>query len=54
VGADEDVLQCVLGVGPGSAEHLCGIGQQADPVAVVNRAERVVGAGAEECYELVV
>ena len=54
MGANEDVLEGVLGVGAGSAEHLGGIRQQADAVAVVNRAKRVVGAGAEECDELVV
>jgi hypothetical protein len=54
VGAQEDVLQDVLGIRAGGAEHLARVGQQALAIAVVDRPERVVVAHPEERYQLIV
>ena len=55
VGADEHVLQHVLGVLPrAGAQHLPHVGEQPLAIAVVDRAERVVAARAEECEQLLV
>ena len=54
VGAHEDVLQRVLGVGPRAGEHLARVGEQPRAVAVVDDAEGLVVAGAEEGDELLV
>ena len=54
VGAQEHVLQHVLGVGARAAEHLARVGEQPLAVAVVDDAEGLVVAGAEERHELVV
>ena len=55
VGAHEDVLQHVLGVlARVPREHLAHVGEQALAVAVVEHAERLVGAGAEQGDELLV
>ena len=53
--AHEHVLQHVLGVlARVAGEHLAHVGEQALAVAVVQHAERLVGAGAEEGDELLV
>jgi hypothetical protein len=52
--AEEDILQRVLGVGARAAEHLARVGQQAGPIAIVDDAEGVVGAGPEQCHQLLV
>jgi hypothetical protein len=54
VGAQEDVLQHILGVGPRAAEHLARVGEQPRAIAVVDRAERLVVAHPEEGHQLVV
>ena len=54
VGAQEDVLQDVLGVRARAAQHLARVGEQALAVAVVDGPERVVVAHPEERDELVV
>ena len=54
VGAQEDVLQRVLGILARSAQHLTGVGEQPLAVAIVDRPERVVVAAAEERDELLV
>ena len=54
VGAQEDVLQRVLGVLARAAEHLAGVDEQPLAVAVVDDAEGRVVAGAEEGDELLV
>jgi hypothetical protein len=55
VGAHEDVLQHVLGVLARRArEHLAHVGEQALAVAVVQRAERLGAAGAEQGEQLLV
>ena len=53
VGAQEDVLHDVLGLGV-PAQHVAHVGEQALVVAVVERAERVLAAGAEEREQLLV
>ena len=54
-GAHEHVLQHVLGVLARVArEHLAHVGEQPLAIAVVQHAERVVGAGAEQRDELLV
>jgi hypothetical protein len=55
VGADEDVLQHVLGVLARSrAQHLTHIGEQPLAVAVVDHPERLVAAGPEQREQLLV
>ena len=55
VGADEHVLHHVLGVlARAGGEHLAHVGEQPLAVAVVDRAERVVAAGAEQGEQLLV
>ena len=54
VSAQEDVLEGVLGVAVGAAQHLARVGEQAAAVAVVDDAEGVVGAGAKQRHELFV
>ena len=55
VGADEDVLQHVLGVlARAGAQHLAHVGEQPLAVAVVDDAERLVAAGAEQREQLLV
>ena len=54
VGAQEDVLQDVLGVRARGAEHLARIGEQPLAIAVVDGPERIVEAHPEERHELVV
>ena len=53
VGAQEDVLHDVLGLGV-PAQHVAHVGEQALVVAVVEHAERVLAAGAEEREQLLV
>ena len=53
VGADEDVLERVLGVLP-DRQHLAGVREQPLPVAVVDHAERLVVARPEQRHELLV
>jgi hypothetical protein len=47
VRTDEDVLQRILGIGPRARKHLARVREQALLVAVVDRAERLLVAGAE-------
>jgi hypothetical protein len=54
VGAQEHVLQRVLGIRARPGEHLARVREQAGPVAVVDDAEGVVAAGPEEGDELLV
>ena len=54
VRAHEHVLERVLRVAVRAAQHLAGVGEQAGAVAVVDGAERVVGAVAEQRHELLV
>ena len=54
IGAQEDVLQDVLGVRARAAQHLARIGEQALAVAVVDGPEGIVVAHPEERHELVV
>jgi hypothetical protein len=54
VGAQEHVLQGVLGVGPRARQHLARVGEQPLAVAVVDDAERVVVAHPEQRDQLVV
>ena len=54
VGAQEDVLQDVLGVRARRSQHLARVGEQALAVAVVDGPEGVVVAHPEERHELVV
>ncbi len=54
VSAQEDVLHGVLGVGARPRQHLTRVGEQADAVAVVDRAEGVLAARSEEGDELVI
>ena len=55
VGADEHVLQHVLGVLPrAGAQHLAHVGEQPLAIAVVDRAERVVAPAAEQRQQLLV
>ena len=53
VGAQEDVLHDVLGLGV-AAQHVAHVGEQAVVVAVVEHAEGVLAAGAEERQQLLV
>ena len=54
VGAQEDVLEGVLGVGARAREHLADVGEEPLAVAVVDDAERLVVARPEERDELLV
>jgi hypothetical protein len=54
VGAQEDVLQRVLGVGARAGQHRAHVGEEALPVTVVDDPEGFVVAGPEERHELVV
>ena len=54
VGAHEDVLQRVLGVLARAGQHLAHVGEQPLAVAVVDDAERLVVAGAEQRHQLLV
>ena len=55
VGAHEDVLQHVLGVlARAGAQHLAHVGEQPLAVAVVDDAERLLAAGAEQRQQLLV
>jgi cytochrome c-type biogenesis protein len=54
VGANEDLLDGVLGVGRAGGEHLPRIGEHARAVAVVDDAERVLVTGPEQGHELLV
>jgi hypothetical protein len=54
VGAQEDVLQDVLGVRARRSQHLARVGEQALAIAVVDGPERIVVSHPEEGYELIV
>ena len=54
VGADEDLLDGVLGIGAGAGEHLTRVGEQPRPVAVMDDPEGLLVAGAEERDQLLV
>ena len=54
VGAHEDLLDGVLGVGGARGEHLTRVGEHPRAVAVVDDPEGILAAGAEQGHELVV
>ena len=52
--ADEDVLQRVLGVVPGTGQHLARVGKQALAIAIVDDLERLIVTGPEQFDQLLV
>src|SRR5205814_9054119 len=54
VGAQEDVLERVLGVGPRSRQHLAHVGEQPLAVAVVDDPVRLVVTSPEQRHQLLV